>query len=365
MMPTTLRDPSPIDEAVHALRGAAPVLIVDGEQDPKDGAPLQFLALSADRITPEQLNHLARLSGGLLYICLTPERVAELGLRRSSLRNERSWQGRLLQSFDAVGCQNSGVTMSDRARTIAMAVDPGSGPADVRQPGHMLALESTAGGTLKRMGYTEAAIDLALMAGSPAAVISEVLGPNGEIADQALLEALAERHRIPIVSVVDIARSRARQESVVRIAVETLLPTSHGTFRAVALSSPLDDDPYLALVAGDLDARPPLVSVHLRCMSAALRSQRCDCLDRVDRAMRQIAEEGGILLHLPRSVSHDVVADESRTPPRALPEDEICALALRALGVTRMRVVSPGPLERGQPIPGVEVIESVTLKEAS
>jgi 3,4-dihydroxy 2-butanone 4-phosphate synthase/GTP cyclohydrolase II len=352
-----------IDEALRALRQGSPVLIAGGKRDPDEGPALHFLAIAADRVTPERLKHFARLSGGLLYVCLTPDRAEALGLRRARPRNERSWQHRVLESFDAVDSKGSGIGMIDRARTIALAVDPEARPADVRHPGHMLALEASRDGTLERLGYTEAAVDLARMAGSPAAVISEVLDPNGEIADEARLDELIARDRIPVVDVADIARRRAQEESIFRIVVDTSLPTAYGTFKAVALRTPADDLPYLALVSGNPHAGPPLLSVHRRCMLSALWSRECDCRSRVDRALKAIAHRGGILLQLPHSPPHDVGATNADAPVGELSDAEIAALVLRALGVNRVRAVLPGPLTQGEPVLGLEIVESVALED--
>jgi 3,4-dihydroxy 2-butanone 4-phosphate synthase/GTP cyclohydrolase II len=355
---------APLRAAITAFGEGRPVLLVGGVQDSGSGPPLHFLALSGERVTPESLNALARLSGGMLYVCLEPERISALGLRRSSLRNEHGWQQRLLQSFDAATSPHRGISMAARAAAVRLSIDPMAGPRDVRQPGHMFALEAAPGGTLERLGFTEAAIDLARIVGTSATVITEVLSPTGEIADDAQLRSLVEDHGVPAVTVSDIARYRAHSEDAWRVAAEAALPTEYGMFKAIALTSHADDAPCVALTSGDLFSGTPLISVHRRCVGAALRSTSCSCRAEIDRAMRLVAREGGIVLYLPRPPEHDPAAGGDRDRTGAFSDRELAAIALRALGITRVRAIAPGPLTEPGPDLGLDIVDAVDAKEA-
>jgi 3,4-dihydroxy 2-butanone 4-phosphate synthase/GTP cyclohydrolase II len=227
----------------------------------------------------------------------------------------------------------------------------------------MFALEAAAGGTLERLGFTEAAVDLARLVGTSAAVITEVLSPTGEIADEDQLRDLVENHGVLPVAVGDVARARAHSKDAWQVAVETELPTAHGLFRAIALTSPADDAPCLALASGDVLSGTPLVSVHRRCVAAALRSTSCGCRADIDAAMRLIAREGGIVVYLPRPPAHDAAAgDLDRL--RAISDRELAAIVLRTLGVTRVRAIAPGPLTEPGPDLGLDILDAVDAKEA-
>jgi 3,4-dihydroxy 2-butanone 4-phosphate synthase/GTP cyclohydrolase II len=202
------------------------------------------------------------------------------------------------------------------------------------------------------------------MVGSRAAVMSEVLSPTGGVADKDQLQNLVQQHAIPCVDIADIARSRAHTESAFHILVETSLPTVYGPFKAIAVTSPLDDSPYVALASGDVHSGAPLVSVHLRCVAGALRSTSCHCREQIDYAMQLIGHEGGILLHLPRSAPHDVAVDQQKGTAGAVTNRELAALVLRALGITRIRAIAPGPLTEPGPEFGLEIVDTVTPKEA-
>jgi 3,4-dihydroxy 2-butanone 4-phosphate synthase/GTP cyclohydrolase II len=341
------------------------VLLVEGHRNPEESRAPEFLVLAADRATPQALNGLSHLARGLVYACLTSERCDALALRRSPVDDESRWQSRLLESVDAIGCTDSGISAHDRALTIAVAVDERSRPSDLRRPGHVMVLRANPGGTLQRAGYTEAAVDLARLAGCrPAAVISEVLDEEGSIAEGDALRDLADAHGIPIVSVAEIARHRVLAERLVHMSAEAALPTRYGDFRALALSSALGEAPYLALIADSTGDAPPLVSVHRSCLAAAFSSSGCDCEARLDAAMRRIADEGGILIHLPRPTAHDIRPQREADAASAVSDAELSALILAELGVTRIRALDAEPLGDGGAL-GLDVVDIVTLEEVS
>jgi 3,4-dihydroxy 2-butanone 4-phosphate synthase/GTP cyclohydrolase II len=254
--------------------------------------------------------------------------------------------------------------MAARAAAVSLAIDPAARPADVRQPGHMLGLEAAPAGTLERLGYTEAAVDLARMAGGAAAIISEVLSPTGGVADEDRLQSLVAQHGIPRLDVAEIARASAHSPEAFRISAETSLPTMYGSFKAIAISSPLDASPYVALTSGDVYSGAPLVSVHLRCVAGALRSKACSCGEQIDHAMQLISREGGILLHLPRQTTHDVAAGDEDLAVSAIADGELAALLLRRLGISRIRAIVPSLLMEPGPEFGLDIVDAVDLKEA-
>lgn len=346
---------SPLTTALDAFRAGRPAVLVDGDQDPEEVAALSFMALAAEVVTPESINHLLRLSGGLVYVCLSEERAHALGLRPVKLRNPRSWQTRVFDSFEAAACCDGGISARDRALTVQLVADPAAGPSDVRQPGGVGALVAAAGGTLEASGYTEAALDLARLAGFSAAVISEVLDADGRLVSAGALQRLASEHGIPVVSVRDVVRYRTRHEPVVRVVARTWLPTSAGTFEAVGLSSPLHAAPYLALVASWDSAPVPVVSVHRSCVGAAIGSRACNCQARLERAMETVSRQGGVIVHLPRPEAHDVRGHDAEGV--SVTDAELTAMVLRALGVGRARVLDDDELRRGLGEHGIEVIE--------
>jgi 3,4-dihydroxy 2-butanone 4-phosphate synthase/GTP cyclohydrolase II len=343
---------------IAAFRSGQPVLFVDGDQDPEQSLPLSFIALSATGATAESINHVLRLSGGQFYVCLSEERALALNLRRATSHNARSWQARVYESFEAVACLDGGISARNRELTVRLTVDPNARPVDVRRPGAVQPLVGASRGTLEVTGYTEAALDLARLAGSPAAVLSEMLDADGRLASHELLQAVGADHGIPIVSVPEIARYRFRREQVFRVAARTRLPTMHGSFEAIALTSPAGTAPYIVLVAGTIDPESvPLVGVFRSCLGSAIRSRACDCRARLDRALRMIGQEDGLIVHLPRPEPHDLQGRSA--PPVAIDDAEIAALVLRAVGVSRARLLEDAGLGLDGLKDCVEIVELV------
>lgn len=357
---------SHIRPALESLRAGEPVFLLGGAEDPDVHEPTSFAVLAPDAATAEGLTRLARAAGGLVYVCLTAERCDELGLRPSATRDERRWASRLMESIDAAPLAGSGISAADRARTIALAVDPAAPATELRRPGHVLPLRAAAAGTLERAGYTEAAVDLGRLAsGMPAAVISEVLTADGRVATEAEIREYSRLHDMPIVTVQEVAHHQIGAAHGLEVQVSSRLPTSFGEFMAVGLTSALTDAPILALIAASESDAVPLVSIHRSCLSGgAFGSLVCDCRARLDRAMRRIADAGGILISLPFSAEHDVRRLVVSAAP-TLSDEQVAGLVLAKLGFETVELIDPGSLDSVAAELDITVVERPTTEETN
>ena len=287
-----------IEEALEEMRAGRFVVVVDDEDRENEGD----LTIAAQFVTPEAVNFMATHGRGLICLCLTPERCAELGLRQMTDQNETPFGTAFTVSIEAREGVSTGISAGDRAHTIQVAIDASSTPFDLVQPGHVFPLEARPGGVLQRSGQTEAAVDLARLAGLiPAGVVCEIMNDDGTMARVPDLISYCERHRLKMVTVAALIEYRRENEKLVDRAVSVRLPTEHGTFQAVAYEEVLTGKHHVALVKGDVaGADNVLVRVHSECLTGdVFHSQRCDCGEQLELALRRIEEEGlGVLLYL-------------------------------------------------------------------
>ena len=301
MSALTHRETSPfatIDEAIDEIRSGRFVVVVDDEDRENEGD----LTIAAQFVTPEAVNFMATHGRGLICLCLTPERCDELGLRQMTDQNEAQFGTAFTVSIEARDGVSTGISAADRAHTIQVAVDPTSTPHDIVHPGHVFPLRARAGGVLKRSGQTEAAVDLAQLAGlQPAGVVCEIMNEDGTMARVPDLVTFCERHDLKFVTVADLIEYRKRTEKLVERVVSVRLPTDYGEFQAVAYRETLTGKQHVALVKGDVVGRENvLVRVHSECLTGdVFHSQRCDCGEQLELALARIeAEEFGVLLYL-------------------------------------------------------------------
>jgi 3,4-dihydroxy 2-butanone 4-phosphate synthase / GTP cyclohydrolase II len=289
---------STIEEAIEDIRSGKMVIVCDAEDRENEGD----LTLAAQFATPEAINFMAKEGRGLICLALEPERCDELGLDLMAAKNESPFQTAFTVSVEAREGVTTGISAHDRARTIQVAIDPRSTPKDLVQPGHIFPLKAKSGGVLERAGQTEAAVDLARLAGvTPAGVICEIMNDDGTMARVPDLEKFCAKHDMKIVTVADLIEYRRRQDKLVQREVEVKLPTAYGDFRAVAYRSLVDNKHHIALVKGDVEGQDNvLVRVHSECLTGdVFHSMRCDCGEQLESALSMIEAEGsGVLLYL-------------------------------------------------------------------
>jgi 3,4-dihydroxy 2-butanone 4-phosphate synthase/GTP cyclohydrolase II len=287
-----------IEEAIEDIRRGRMVVVCDDENRENEGD----LTLAAQFATPEAINFMAKEGRGLICLSLTPERCDELGLNLMAAKNEAPLQTAFTVSVEAREGVTTGISAADRAHTVQVAIDPSSTPESLVQPGHVFPLKAKDGGVLERAGQTEAAVDLARLAGLiPAGVICEIMNDDGTMARVPDLVPYCERHGLKMITVADLIAYRRRTEQLVERVVATKLPTAFGEFNAVGYRSLLDDKHHVAMVKGEVaGAEDVLVRVHSECLTGdVFHSLRCDCGEQLEAAMAMIEREGtGVLLYL-------------------------------------------------------------------
>jgi 3,4-dihydroxy 2-butanone 4-phosphate synthase/GTP cyclohydrolase II len=287
-----------IDEALEDVRAGRMVVVCDAEDRENEGD----LTLAAQFATPEAINFMATHGRGLICLALTPDRCDVLGLDLMAAKNESAFQTAFTVSIEAREGITTGISAHDRAHTIQIAIDPNSRPQDVVQPGHIFPLKAKTGGVLERTGQTEAAVDLARMAGlNPSGVICEVMNDDGTMARVPDLVGYCERHGLKMITVADLIAYRSQHDKLVERVVETRLPTRFGEFAVVGFRSLVDDKHHVAMVKGEIAGEDDvLVRVHSECLTGdVFHSLRCDCGQQLEDAMLRIEQEGqGVLLYL-------------------------------------------------------------------
>jgi 3,4-dihydroxy 2-butanone 4-phosphate synthase / GTP cyclohydrolase II len=289
---------APIEEAIDAIRSGKIVIVVDDEDRENEGD----LTIAAEKVTPEAINFMARFGRGLICLALTPERLDQLEIPLLVRDNTSRFETAFCTPIDVVGQTTTGISAYDRAATVLAAINPATRPMDLARPGHIHPLRARPGGVLVRTGQTEAAVDLARIAGLyPAGVICEVMNEDGTMARVPELTKFARKHRLSMITVADLIKYRMRTESLVKRVATARMPTEYGEFRVFAFENVLDRQTHIALVCGEIgDGKDVLVRVHSQCLTGdVLGSIRCDCGAQLEAAMQRIAAEGrGVLLYL-------------------------------------------------------------------
>ena len=371
-----------IEQAIEDIRAGKFVIVVDDEGRENEGD----LIVAAQWITPEAVNFMARNGRGLICVAMTGERLDDLGLPLMTPPDENTspFGTAFTVSVEARYGVTTGISAADRATTIRVLADPKATRADLSVPGHVFPLRAHPRGVLGRPGQTEAAVDLARLAGlEPAGALCEIMREDGAMARRPDLDRFAEEHGLRIVSVADLIAYRQQARPAVVREIETRLPTDYGEFRLLAYSNPGSTDLDLALVTGEIDSdEPVLTRLHSECLTGDIfASRRCDCGNQLHAALRMMATEGrGALLYLRQEgrgigllnklrayglqdAGFDTVqANEQLGFPADARDYGIAARILAELGVRRVRLITNNPRKRtALEANGLEVVERVPL----
>jgi len=287
-----------IEAALAELRRGRMVIVVDDADRENEGD----LVMAAEHATPASVNFMAKFGRGLICVPTSGERLKQLGVERMVTQNRETFKTDFQVSVDAAHGISTGISAADRARTIQVMADPTATPEDLIQPGHIFPLRAKSGGVLQRAGHTEAAVDLARLAGCrPIGVICEVMSDDGTMARLPELRRFASKHKLKICSIADlISYRRSREKLVERIEV-VKMPTDYGDFDLHLYRSHTDGQHHVALVRGEVAGKDQvLVRVHSECLTGdVFGSRRCDCGPQLQQAMRQVAEAGrGVILYM-------------------------------------------------------------------
>jgi len=289
---------STIEEALEEIRDGRMVVVCDAEDRENEGD----LTLAAQFATPDAINFMAIHGRGLICLALTGERCDDLGLDLMAAKNESAFQTAFTVSIEAREGVTTGISAHDRAHTIQVAIDPRTRPQDLVQPGHIFPLKAKQGGVLERTGQTEAAVDLARLAGlNPSGVICEIMNDDGTMARVPDLIPYCERHGLKMITVADLIAYRRRHDKLIERVVEANMPTKFGDFRVVGFRSLVDSKHHVAMIKGDVEGEDDvLVRVHSECLTGdVFHSLRCDCGQQLEDALLRIEQEGtGVLLYL-------------------------------------------------------------------
>ncbi len=371
-----------IPEAIEAIRNGEIIIVVDDEDRENEGD----LVMAAEKVTPKAINFMATHGRGLICLPAEEERMRALDLAQmvAPEQNRAMYGTAFTVTIDAVEGTTTGISAYDRAVTIRKFVDPNARSVEFARPGHIFPLTAANGGVLRRAGHTEAAVDLARLAGhTPAGVICEVLNTDGTMARVPELTELAKRFSLKMTTIKDLIAYRQHKESLIRRVEEVAMPTEFGIFRLVLFESVLDHDYHPALIKGEPIAdEPTLVRVHSQCMTGdVFGSLRCDCGPQLHSAMQMIEQEGrGVIVYmrqegrgigllnklhayrLQEGGLDTVEANHRLGFPADLRDYGIGAQILRDLGVGKVRLITNNPAKRvGIEGYGLEVVDMVPL----
>jgi len=286
-----------IDEAIEDIRESRMLVVVDDESRENEGD----LVIAAEKVTPEIINFMVKHGGGLVCLPITGERLEDLKIDRMVVNNTDRNKTAFTVSVDARSCK-TGISAHERAMTILKMIDPKAGPNDFTRPGHIFPIEYKEGGVLVRAGHTEASIDLATLAGCyPAGVICEIMNEDGTMARVPQLMEYVKKHNLKIITIADLIDYRRKNEILIERISVVDMPTKFGEFRAFSYLNKITGENHVALVKGDIDdGSPVLVRVHSECLTGdVFGSERCDCGEQKDFALKKISEAGkGIFLYM-------------------------------------------------------------------
>lgn len=371
-----------IEEAIEDIKNGKVVIVVDDEDRENEG---DFLT-AARNATPEVVNFMATHGRGLICAPLIEDRCNELGLELMVQQNTAQYETPFTVSIDLIGHgTTTGISASDRSKTIKALIDPNTKPEELGKPGHIFPLRAKKGGVLRRAGHTEAAIDLARLAGfEPAGVIVEIMNEDGSMARLPELKILADKFNLKLISIADLIAYRIKHETLIKREVEVDLPTEIGDFKLVAYKQITNDFDHLALVKGTWDKDEPImVRVHSSCVTGDIfGSCRCDCGPQLHKAMQMIEEAGkGVIVYMNQEgrgigllnklkayklqeQGLDTVQANEELGFKADERDYgVGAQILRDLGVSKMKLLSNNPKKRtGLVGYGLEIVDNIAIE---
>ncbi len=363
------------------MRNGEIIVVVDDEDRENEG---DFI-IAAEKVTPQAVNFVAKYGRGLICLSATGERLRELDIHAMVERNTASLGTKFTVSIDAATGVTTGISAADRSRTIEVFIDPKTKPSDLARPGHIFPLEAQAGGVLKRAGHTEAVVDLCEAAGMyPAGLLCEIMDEDGDMARMPRLQEMAAEHDLKLVTIADLITWRRNNDKLITREAEVPLPTEFGQFNMVAYSSSVEGATHVALTKGDIKPdEETLVRVHSECMTGDLfHSQRCDCGQQMEAALRAIEKNGsGVFLYMRQEgrgiglvnkmkaynlqdLGADTVeANEKLGFPADLRDYGLGAQILRDLGVRRMKLMTNNPRKIvGLESYGLEIVDRIPLQ---
>lgn len=370
-----------IESVITDLRRGRMVIVVDDADRENEGD----LVMAADKISAKAVNFMARYGRGLICVPTTGDRLQQLGVERMVNQNRESFKTDFQVSVDAAQGITTGISAADRANTIKVMAEPRALPEDLVQPGHVFPLRAKVGGVLQRAGHTEAAVDLARLAGArPIGVICEIMNDDGSMARLPQLKRFAKKHKLKICSIEDLIKFRRQRDHLIERVETIVMPTDYGEFDLHLYRSTIDGQNHLALTRGKVSGRKPvLVRVHSECLTGdVFGSRRCDCGPQLHQAMRQIDEAGaGVIVYmrqegrgigLPGKIRayklqeqglDTVEANQKLGFPMDLREYGMGAQILADLGVKKIKLLTNNPKKVvGLDGYGLEIVKQVPIK---